>query len=52
MLAKHHFVRDRMFKEKEVWFEKISTRKMAADIMTKHAGVGVVRFNKKLGGMM
>ena len=52
ILAKYHFVRDRMFGEKEVWFEKISAGKMAADMMTKNAGVGVVRFNKKLIGMM
>ena len=52
ILAKYHFVRDRMFKEKEVWFAKVSAGKMGADMMTKHAAVGVVRYNKKLVGML
>ena len=51
ILAKYHFVRDRVFKEKELFFEKISASQMGADILTKHASVGVVRYNKKLIGM-
>ena len=52
ILAKYHFVRDRMFTVKEVWFAKISADKMGADMMTKHAAVNVVRYNKKLVGML
>ena len=52
ILARYHFVRDRVFKEKELYFVKISGGNMGADMMTKHASVGVVRYNKKLIGMM
>ena len=52
ILAKYHFVRDRVLKEKECWFEKISADQMGADMLTKHASVGVIRYNKKLIGMM
>ena len=52
ILARYHFVRDRVFKEKELYFIKISARRMGADMLTKHASVGVVRYNKKLIGMM
>ena len=52
ILAKYHFVRDRVFKEKECWFQKISADQMGADMLTKHASVGVVRHNKKLIGML
>ena len=52
ILAKYHFVRDRVFKEKELFFEKISAGQMGADMLTKHANVGVVRYNKKLIGMI
>ena len=52
ILAKYHFVRDRVFKEKELFFEKISAGQMGADMLTKHASVGVVRYNKKLIGMI
>ena len=41
-----------MFKEKELVFDKISTGQIGADMLTKHASVGVVRCNKKLIGMM
>ena len=51
ILAKYHFVRDRVFNEKELFFEKISASQMGADMLTKHANVGVVRYNKKLIGM-
>ena len=40
------------FREKELNFIKISAGQMGADMMTKHASVGVVRYNKKLIGMM
>ena len=39
-------------KEKECWFEKISADQMGADMLTKHASVGVVRYNKKLIGIV
>ena len=52
ILARYHFVRDRVFQEKELYFVKISAGQMGADMMTKHASVGVVRYNKKLIGMM
>ena len=52
ILAKYHFVRDRVQGEKEMVLEKISARQMGADMLTKHASVGVVRYNKKLAGMM
>ena len=52
ILARYHFVRDRIFKEKELYFVKISAGQMGANMMTKHANVGVVRYNKKLIGMM
>ena len=50
ILARYHFVRDRVFKEKKLYFVKISAGNMGADM--KHASVGVVRYNKKLIGMM
>ena len=46
ILARYHFVRDRVFKEKELYSVKISARQMGADMMTKYASVGVVRYNK------
>ena len=52
VLAKYHFVRDRVHSEKEMVLEKISAGQMGADMLTKHASVGVVRYNKKLAGMM
>lgn len=52
ILAKYHFVRDRMAVEKEVAFEKITSGQMGADMLTKHAAVGVVRYNKKLIGLL
>lgn len=52
ILAKYHFVRDRVHKEKELVLIKISASQMGADMLTKNAGVGVVRHNKKLLGMM
>ena len=52
ILAKYHSLRDKVFKEKESFFEKISAGQMGADMLTKHASVGVVRYNKKLIGMI
>ena len=52
ILARYHFVRNRVFDEQEIYFEKISACKMGADMLTKHASVGVVRQCKKLLGMM
>ena len=51
ILAKYHFVRDRVFKKKELYFEKISACQMGADMLAKNANVGVVRCTKKLIGM-
>ena len=51
-MAKYHFVRDKVFKEKELFFEKISASQMGAERLTKHASVGVVQYNKKLIGMI
>ena len=45
-------MRNRVFDEQEIYFEKISACKMGADMLTKHASVGVVRQCKKLLGMM
>lgn len=52
ILARYHFVRDRMLVEKEILFKKISADKMAANMLTKNASVGVIQFNKKQVGMM
>ena len=52
ILAKFHGVRDRVFKVKEAEFETVTSGKKGPDMMTKQAGVGVVRFNKQLIGMM
>ena len=51
ILVRYHFIRDRMNVEKEVTFEKITSGQMGADMLTKHAAVGVVRYNKKLIGL-
>ena len=40
-----------MHVEKEIEVEKIPSEQMGADMLTKHASVGVVRYNKKLLGM-
>ena len=47
----YHFVRDRVFVEKEIEVERVPSGQMGADMLTKHASVGVVRYNKKLVGM-
>ena len=47
ILAKYHFVRDRVHKEKEMTLEKILADQMGADMLTKHASVGVVQNNEK-----
>ena len=52
ILAKYYFVCDRVHSEKEMVLEKISAGQMGADMLTKHASVGVVRYNKKVIGMM
>lgn len=45
-------MRDKMLNEKEIVFEKVSSGLMQANMLTKYASVGVVRFNNKLIGMM
>ena len=52
ILAKYHFVRNRVHNEKEMIPVKISACQMGSDMLTKNASVGVVRHNKKLLGMM
>ena len=52
ILAKYHFVPDRVHNEKEMVLEKVSAGQMGGDMLTKHASVGMVRYNKKLLGMM
>ena len=52
ILAKYHFVRDRVNNEKGMVLEKIFASQMGAEKLTKHASVGVVRYNKKLLGTM
>lgn len=50
--ARYQFVRDRVHVEKENVLEKIRGGQMGTDMLTKNVAVGVVRFNKKLLGMM
>ena len=52
ILAKYHFVRDRVHIEKEMSVEKCSASQMGADMLTKHASVAIVRYNRKLLGMI
>lgn len=52
LLARYHFIRDKVHNEKKMVFEKVSAGLMGADMLTKHVSVGVVRFNKKLLGMV
>ena len=49
--AKYHFVRDRVFIDKEIEVERVPSGQMGADMLTKHASVGVIRYNKKLVGI-
>ena len=51
ILSRYHFVRDWVFSEKDMTVEKCSANQMGADMLTKHANVAVVRYNKKLLGM-
>ena len=51
-LARYHFVRNRVFQEKELSFVKIIAEQMGADMLFKHASVGVVRYTTKLIRMM
>ena len=41
-----------MFVEKEIKVERVPLGQMGAYMLTKHAFVGVVRYKKKLVGMM
>ena len=50
--ARYHFGRDKVFVEKEIKVERVPSGQMGADMLTKHAFVEVVRYNKKLVGMM
>ena len=51
ILARYHFIRDRVHNEKELTVEKCSAAQMGADMLTKHASVGVIRYNRKILGM-
>ena len=51
IIARYHFVRERVHQEKEITVEKCRANQMGADMLTKHARVVVVRYNKKLLGM-
>lgn len=52
LMARYHFIRDRVNNEKKIVFEKVSAGLMGTDMLKKHASVGVVRFNKIMLGMM
>ena len=45
-------MRNRVFQEKELSFVKIIAEQMGADMLFKHASVGVVRYTTKLIRMM
>ena len=51
ILARYQFIRDRVHNEKELTVEKCSPAQMGADMQTKHASVGVIRYNRKILGM-
>ena len=51
ILAKYHFIRARVLNEKELTVEKCFATQMGADMLTKHASVGIIRYNKKILGM-
>ena len=51
-LARYHFVRSRVFQEKELYLVKMIAAQMGIARLFKHASVGVVRYNTKLIGMM
>ena len=48
ILARYHFIRDRVHNEKDLTVEKCSAPQMGADMLTKHASVGVIRYNRKI----
>ena len=52
ILAKYHFIRDRVHSEKEITIEKCPANQMGADMLTKHASVALIRYNKKLLGII
>ena len=51
IIARYHFIRDRVHNEKELTVEKCSAAQMGADMLTKHASVGAIRYNRKILGM-
>ena len=51
ILARYHFVRNRVLLEKDITMEKCPANQMGADMLTKHASVAVLRYSKKLLGM-
>ena len=51
ILARYHFVRDRVHNEKEITVHKCQANQMGADMLTKHASVAGVLYNKRLLGM-
>ena len=46
IIARYHFIRDRVHNEKERTVEKCYAAQMGADMLTKHASVGVIRYNR------
>lgn len=52
ILAKYHIIWDKIHNEKELVLNKVSSRQMGVDMLTKHASVGVVQCNEKLLGML
>ena len=51
IMARYHFIRDRVHNEKELTVDKCSAAQMGADMLTKHASVGVIRYNRKISGI-
>ena len=51
ILAKHHFIRDRVHQGREIEIRKVDTRTIEAHMLTKNANVAVVWRNKNLLGM-
>ena len=51
ILAKYHFIRDRVAKG-EIVLEWVKSEMNGADMMTKHASIGVQKTNKMFIGMV
>ena len=51
ILAKHHFIRDRVHQKREIEIRKMDTTEMGVGELTKNASVVVVRYNRNLLGL-